>query len=462
MQSLTLDEQSIINEASRLSLSAFTEELGYKNAPFHLEWYDYLQNEFSPFKIDPAKEHRILQLWPRGHGKSECTTMNYVSWLVGNYPDIHINIVTKTSSLSEEILLALMTRFESDERYREIFGDLKPSDSRKWTTHEIIVNRTEISKNPTIKATGLMGPITGGRSDIVICDDIIDEENVHTELQIDKVLTWFNKVLFPTLYPWGAIIVIGTRWNYADLYAHLLKSWPHSVKQAIQTDKDGAETGRVLWPEYWSLEKLEERRKQIGTIFFSCQYQNDPTSMMGDLLKAEWLHPWEQMPPPNLPVYAGIDPSLGESDYFGIASFAYDAQNKQGFLLDVWCEHMPFPQILTEKLPQLNRAYHYSKIYMETNFWQKLLLKMPELQGYPIVPVQTVKNKEQRFIPMSSHFQAKRVLVNPLMLNQNNEFYTEWIQFPRGKHDDALDCVELVASNTLSPQLEIYPAFVFG
>lgn len=450
-------ESEINRVAARLSLRTFTEQLGYVNAPFHLEWYDFLENKFSPLKQHPTHTKRMLQLWPRGHGKSESTTFNYVSWLIGNYPDIHINIVTKTSSLAEEILLALMTRIESDEQYREVFGDLKPVDSRKWTTHEIIVNRTEISKNPTVKATGLMGPQTGGRSDLIICDDVIDEENIRTQLQIEKALTWHNKVLAPTLYPWGAEIIIGTRWHYADLYAELMKQYPYDIKKAIIDEQEK----RVLWPEYWSYQKLTEKRSEIGSIFFNCQYQNDPTSMEGDLLRAEWLHPWEQMPPPNLPVYAGIDPSLGESDYFGIASFAYDAQNRQGYLLDVWCEHMPFPQILTEKLPQLNRAYRYQKIFMETNFWQKLLLKMPELQGYPIVPVQTVKNKEQRFIPMSSHFQGKRVLVNPLMLTQTNEFYREWIEFPRGKHDDAIDCAELVVSNIVNATRSVN-AWKFG
>jgi hypothetical protein len=173
--------------------------------------------------------------------------MNYASWLVGNYPDIHINIVTKTASLAEEILTALITRFESDETYKKIFGNLKPRQSKKWTSREIIVLRDEISKNPTLKATGLMGPITGGRSDLIICDDIIDEENIRTRLQLEKVSTWFNKVLYPTLYPWGGIIVIGTRWSYADIYAELLEKWKPNTdtKQAILNDKKccGPNTG---------------------------------------------------------------------------------------------------------------------------------------------------------------------------------------------------------------------------
>ena len=382
--------------------------------------------------------------------------------MVGKHRDLHVNIVTKTASLAEEILLAHITRFETDPKYIAVFGDLKPSQPKKWTNREIIVDRTEISKDPTIKATGLMGPITGGRSDLIICDDIIDEENIRTQLQLEKVNTWFNKVLIPTLYPWGAIIVIGTRWSYADIYAELLEKWPHNVKQAIETI-DGEETDNVLWPEYWPYEKLVERRNEIGTIIFNCQYQNDPTTMEGNKLKSWMLHSWNEQrpdgteyggPPSNCQYYAALDPSLGENDYFGIAILAYDPPHNQAYLVDVLAEHHPFPDIIKTQIPLLHSQYKFLKIYMETNFWQKLLINMPELRGLPIVPVQTVRNKEERFIPMSSHFESKRVLVNPLINLRTHEFWTEWVQFPRGQHDDALDCVEMVVTKVMGSKFE--------
>ncbi len=430
----------------RANLIAFTEYMDYVNAPFHDEWYTYLQHKFSPLKLHPDAEKKYLLLWPRGHAKTTATTFNYVSWLVGNYHDIHINIVTKTASLAEEILTALITRFESDTLYKEVFGNLKPRQPKKWTSRELIVDRTEISKNPTLKATGIMGPITGGRSDLVICDDIIDEENVRTRLQVEKVNTWFNKVLYPTLYPWGGMIVVGTRWSYADIYAELLEKWPSDTKQAILNDK----TQEVLWPEYWSYDKLLERRNEIGSIFFNCQYQNDPTGMEGTLLKAEWLTPWKPplTPSPANRKYAGVDPALGEGDLQAIATFSQSNTTRNGYLLDVWADKIPFPMFL-QKLRQLHEVHNYVKIYMESNAFQKVLISVPELRGLPIVPTQTVRDKESRFIAMSSHFESNRVFVNPLLLNKKSEFWTEWVQFPRGQYDDALDACEIVTRNVL-------------
>jgi predicted phage terminase large subunit-like protein len=421
---------------------SFTEALGYVNAGFQREWYEFLQYKFSPLKIGGSDSvKRFLLLWPRGHAKTECTTINYVTWLVGCYPDVHINIVTKTASLAEEILTAIITRFESDDRYIDIFGELKPKDPKKWTSYELIVKRREISKNATIKATGLLGPITGGRSDLIVCDDIIDEENVRTPLQVEKARLWFNKVLYPTLYPWGGIIVVGTRWSYADLYNDLLATWPHDVKQALNTRNE------PLWPEYWTKEKLEDRRTQVGSIIFNCQYQNDPTGMEGDLLKSEWLHEWATPPCSVNLKYAGIDPALGEGDLQSVATLSVDKQTGQAYLEDVYAERTSFPEFL-KKIQHLHVIHDYAKIFIEANAFQKVLTFLQELSGLPMVTSQTVKNKEERFIPMSSHFESKRILVNPL-LNMRSEFWMEWVQFPRGQHDDALDSVEIVTRETV-------------
>ena len=416
--------------------------MGYTNAPFHVEWYTFLQEEFSPLKQHPNLLKKYLQLWPRGHGKTTGIIL-YILWLIGNYPNIHIQIVSKTASQAESICTALMTTIEHDSRYRELFGNLKPDQPIKWTSQQFIIERTEISKNPTVKATGLMGPITGGRNDLIIDDDIIDEENVRTRLQLEKVSTWFNKVLYPTLYPWGAIIVIGTRWSYADIYAELLEKWDNSVLKAIQDD------GTVLWPEYWPISRLEERRNEIGTIIFNCQYQNDPTGMEGSLLKAEWLHPYLKEPDPNLIKYAGVDPALGEGDLAAIATIAYDRKRNKTYLTDVWAKKIDFPLFL-RKLKQLHETHHYSKIYMESNAFQKVLTFVPEMhQGMPVSDTVTVRDKESRFIAMSSHFESKRILVNPLLLDRS-EFWTEWVQFPRGQHDDAVDAVEIVTRNVVA------------
>ena len=443
--------EDISKQTIRQNLLLFTEWMGYTNALFHQKWYKFLGEQFSPLKHKPELLKKYLQLWPRGHGKTTGIIL-YILWLIGNYPDIHIQIVSKTASQAEAICTAIMSTIEHDSKYKRLFGNLKPDQPTKWTSQQFIIERTEISKNPTVKATGLMGPITGGRNDLIVCDDIIDEENVRTRLQLEKVSTWFNKILYPTLYPWGGIIVIGTRWSYADLYSELMEKWNHSVLKAVNEDNT------VLWPQYWPLSKLEERQQEIGTIIFNCQYQNDPTGMEGTLLKSKWLQPYTYEPSRNAVYYAGIDPALGEGDLQAIATVAYDHGEKEGFLVDVWADNISFPLFL-RKIRQMHQQYRYSKIFIESNAFQKVLMTVPELTALPTVDTITDRDKERRFIAMSSHFESKRILVNPLLLNRS-EFWNEWVQFPRGHYDDALDAVEIAVRNILTSGSS--DAWVFG
>ena len=123
---------------------------------------------------------------------------------------------------------------------------------------------------------------------------------------------------------------------------------------------------------------------------------------------------------------------------------SYWAATNQAYLEDVWAGHLPLPMFL-RKIRQEHATHRFTKIYLEANAFQKVLIYLPELRGLPIVPVQTVKDKQSRFIAMSSHFESSRVLVNPLLLNQKSELWTQWVQFPRGQYDDALDSTEIVS-----------------
>lgn len=430
--------------------------MGFRNEAFHQNWYKLLQPQNDPKHFSPYREHPLaLKKFhlegPRKHGKSQCVAINYPSWLIAVRPDIHITIVSKTATLAENSLGEIIQRIETDPKYYELFGNIKPKKPRKWTTGQIFVKRKEISKFPTIHATGIYGPLTGGGNDLIIADDIIDEENVTTQAQIKKAELWFYKVLLTTLFPWGACIAIGTRWHYNDLYSGLLEKWPHEVLPAILNEKEIAQgkPPKVLWPEFWPYNKLMEKKNDIGSVFFNCQYQNDPTTMEGELLKSEWLHSWEKPPLPGMPRFGGVDPALGEGHLQSIATFAYERHHKQIYLIEVWTGKLGWPDFL-RKLKAKHVEHNYSKIYVETNAFQKVIMLIPEFrQGLPMVETVTDANKERRFVAMSSHFESSRVLVNPLINSPKHEFWIEWVQFPYSQYDDGLASTEIGLRNLI-------------
>jgi len=105
---------------ARQNLKVFSRYLGFKNAGFHDTWYSLLQPMNNPLHFSPLREHpSALKKFhfeaPRKHGKSQCVAINYPAWLIGNYPDIHITIVSKTATLSEESLSEIIRLVEGSE-----------------------------------------------------------------------------------------------------------------------------------------------------------------------------------------------------------------------------------------------------------------------------------------------------------------------------------------------------------
>ena len=54
-----------------------------------------------------------------------------------------------------------------------------------------------------------------------------------------------------------------------------------------------------MGPEFWSLEELESLKAELPVSKWNAQYQQDPTSEEGALIKREWWQEWteNELPP---------------------------------------------------------------------------------------------------------------------------------------------------------------------
>jgi hypothetical protein len=84
----------------------------------------------------------------------------------------------------------------------------------------------------------------------------------------------WNSVIVPTMFEGGRAICLGTRFRHDDIHNSTFtpaNDWVQIVQSAITVDEHGDEES--YWPEMWSLEYLQDRRRQ-APIAFSFQYQN--------------------------------------------------------------------------------------------------------------------------------------------------------------------------------------------
>lgn len=210
-------------------------------------YVEYVMRDENGEPMRQATHHRIWQVhishcWkigrhpgimaPWAHGKTMQCVVGMASYLIGQNPNLRIKIVCNTDDKAKERVSAIAQIITQNEFYKHVFPWVRPVGNEKgnkfsrsrWTMHEIYVARKGNSIDPSIQASGVMGSGIGGRADVIIFDDVVDQRNaVDNEAMRDKVIQSFGRVWMSRLEPHGRVLYIGTPWHQADLSHDLYK-----------------------------------------------------------------------------------------------------------------------------------------------------------------------------------------------------------------------------------------------
>ena len=389
-----------------------------------------------------ARRERSLTLAPRGFGKSTLLSITRCIFEIVNNPDVRILLVSATQAQAEAFVREVRGHLERNSLFRTLFGDLV---GPKWTDRELIVNRRRrIAKEPTIFAIGVGGALVSRHFDVIICDDIVDEENARTESRREKLRTWFYKVLLPCLEPDGGMSVVGTRYHYRDLYGHLIETGftpEATIIRAIDAD------GKSPWPEKFSVERLEQIRREAGTVIFNAQYQNDTDAMKGAVFKDQWLQFYD-VAPERLRIFQGVDLSIAQhwrSDYFAVVTIGVD-EWENIYVLDCYQARLSFRR-QTAAIVERFRRFDPIKVAIESNAYQAAQVeRVRELGVVRAVKTHTSTDKLSRAWKLSALFEDGRVRLGRDMHDLADQLLT----FPQGEHDDLFDALEFAISISAS------------
>lgn len=414
------------------------------------------------FRLRPAPHHTELVNWildrignhengvvlePRGHAKTTWGTTILPSWLLAKNPSLRVGLISNTAKQSNAMSRAVRFNYETNEYHREVFGDLV--GPAKWTDVEWIQRGSPLhsTKDVSMYSTGAGGALISKRFDIIICDDILDEENTATPEAREKVETWFWKTLKPCLAPGGSIIVIGTRWAEDDLYQKLItpppdgKGWPSLVRSAITVDPVTGDR-KALWPDVWSLEKLDQERIDMGSSMFACAYLNDISGLMaGNVFQRGWFKYVTSLPPNQTYRFKmGVDLASSErerADYTARVVIAEDGEGNTYVMSAVRGKletgHRQFVIDGVNAFPRIDR------IIVESNQFQSAFVQeLLRTTGLPVVPKRADVDKTTRARAVAARYEAGKVF--HLTSLTGSPFETELLQFPKG-HDDQVDAL---------------------
>lgn len=310
---------------------------GFRAAPHHREMIGFLQ------QCIEDSEHGVA-LEPRGFAKSTWGNTIFGSYLIGHNSDsIRFGMMSKSELHAAAFSRAIMTTISANERFRQLFGDLK--GEVKWTEQEWLTNdsRWAGSNNVTLFAQGVLGQIVSKRFDVILCDDILDKENTATRLQMDKVEDWIWQTLYPTLAPGGVMLVLGTRWAVDDPYGRMIlpedeeveegsdifgKGLRNLVRGAIVKGPKGKP--RSLW-SYFTLEELAKRKRLMGSTRFACAMMNDVRGLVeGIVFRRQWFHRLDELPNTPLTFRMGVDLASSTKERADYTAYVITAQDGLG------------------------------------------------------------------------------------------------------------------------------------
>jgi predicted phage terminase large subunit-like protein len=448
--------------------------LGYDmQEDVHTELFQSLQTE---------KDKRLI-LWPRGHFKTSAVVV-FVVWMILRNPNIRILVMQATLGLTKLWVKEIRSHFDGEnhksklpELFPEFCGDQKAlkGSSLQFTVPARTRNHL---KESTITAASPRATKTGQHYDLMCFDDLVNTSNFRNVELLDKLESEFYHFL-PLLDPGSfGVLVTGTRYSFADIYARIIAKdkgvgeWEISVREVFKAD------GALLFPQRVTKDgrkigftaELLASLKRDDPEMFAPQYLNRvmaagnqlfPTSLLMQSTKSTQ----DKEYPANAPCIFTVDLAEGKTAYADSSVIAVGSSDYRG---RVWCKDMVggqfSPHILANTIITMFFKWRPVKILIEkqpgAEFFGEFLRTLAKEKGLwlPIDYIKVAKQKDAKYIriaALENAFKTARLFL--LAGITDYEKVTEELeQFPRGRHDDRPDVLALLF-NALSTQVPFQP-----
>ena len=161
-------------------------------------------------------------------------------------------------------------------------------------------NKWNTSEGGSWYSIGVGGDILGRGAHIALIDDPFGSmADARSPTMRENVWNWYNGSLYNRMEPDGAIVIIGHRMHEDDLQGRLEErmragdeyadQWTIVELPAVagQYDQLGRAPGEALWPDHFSLPRLERIRFNSLARNWSALYQQRPTPEEGELFSVE-------------------------------------------------------------------------------------------------------------------------------------------------------------------------------
>ena len=380
------------------------------------------------------------QLIPTHNSKSSMVTLAYPLWLIFQNPHLNILIVSNEASLAETFGIKLR---EYIKKYGAYFG-VHLSESKHSSTHLMFEDKKGLAGS--IKLVGANGSITGRDADYIIIDDPYKGFEDITPTLLQKRIDWFDTIIEQRIESHTKLAILHTRWHSNDLQGYFKKN--RSEDYHFISFPAIKENGEQLWPEKYTIEKLEKKRENIGERLFQSIFQQKPiddSSNFFDLNKFHWCAPPEELT--HIQMCRGWDVASsdpGKNDFTAGVPMYLLNDNKSILITDF--VHGQFGKDTSQEIKnQIILDGHDNISIIETGVAAAGALLYDnwedQLPGYFLERAIPVPNnsKADRATPLKDYIYDGHVYVDIQDNKLRKTFQDEFRAFPNGEHDDIVD-----------------------
>lgn len=451
----------LLRTAAQNKLLSFCQVIdpSYEAVWFHEVIADILEDALKR-TIEKKKTRIILTIPPR-HGKTQTASIYFPAWALGKYPNLKFILSSYGADLSTKV--GMKTRdVINDHRYQAVFPatQLRPDSKSKsfWLTKQ----------NGSYFAVGVGGPVTGTGADIVILDDVFkNREEAESEVYRENAWEYYRSTLYSRLEGSGTVIVIMQRWHCDDLVGRLLEA-DEEAREAGQPTEDWEvinfpaisetdeyykgqltrKSGVPLWPSKFPVDVLKNIQEVQGSYNWSSQYMQDPILAENQEFKKEMFRYYteEDMDGKYFKYFTFVDPAISQkkdADNTVVLTVAKEINGPNFYRVKE--DAGKFSPQQTIDLVFKHFELHHSEVHIESVAYQKALkLAIEEQQKvrqkYFRIYETKIGNKEVRIRGLLPLYERGVILHK----RSDVEYERELLQFPRGKHDDRVDCMSFL------------------
>ena len=378
---------------------------------------------------------RLLLIASRDHGKSTLLSKLYPMVKAMMQPGIEILIV----SYSETQVVRLVTGMEYLFEKKELIKNLVPAYREEdWSKTAFKLKNGSRVDTLTFGTSG-----RGGHYDLILVDDPVKD---YGGMDADEQEDYFLRALVPMCKPDGQIVVTGTFVYEMDLIERLRLNKAYHVAEYPAINR---ETGKVLWPERWPLDKLMGRKAEVGEYAFAREYMLERLSPGTQFFQNHMVKFYDPAKlPERMARVMSVDPALslnGDATAVVITGTASKDDGGKTYLLDYSEMRTDDVQAMVDEIFRLAMKHGITWGIFETIGFQKMLMhwvyeKMRELNyHFGVEEIRRHKaTKQARIMALQPKITAGTLLFHP---EAHRSLITQLLAFPRGLHDDLIDAL---------------------